>query len=183
MKSLFRRGKYYRKAINGECAKCKRDEYGCCSSHIGINLRDLQVNFSSQKEVNALAQTKVVQCDLSVGGYCDSIRFFLRMRKMEKRRVCVMWTEKGCRLAFDSKPAICRMHVCYELKKNGFGEFNLRDKKHNPQRKIKYKEFSKEEIKVIFNAFIDIDVGYYLSEKEYNSLDWNNILMTLQGNK
>ena len=184
-KPLLRRGKYYARANNGACAKCKSGKYGCCYYRIEVSMSDFKIDWTNQEQVNALAQTGVFDCSLGIGDYYDgSFRFSLKKRLVGEKHihsVCVMWTDKGCRLAYDAKPAICRRHTCRYIEEN-LDEFNLRDKERSSRRTFrKRKAPTKEELKVVFNAFIDCDNVRPLNAEQYAQLDWDFILKTLQG--
>lgn len=177
---LLRRNKYYIKAANGECANCKLGKHGCCAPYLRIERDDFQMDFTSIEDVRALLATKLFVFNIELRTHYDfhsahaSIR--IRGRNESKKAVCVFWTDKGCRLAYNIRPKVCRKHRCHVIDKDSV-EVNKRDKKRTGE--YRRKRFTRDDIKTMLLGVLEYDNKQFMHGNEYSHLDWDLILLTL----
>jgi len=183
---LLRRNKYYIKAKNEACAKCRNGKQGCCSSNLYVDKDDFKIDFTNEKQVKVLIDLDifVIHTAKTTGHSYVGISTGA-MWIDQYTTTCIFWTKTGCRLAHDSRPHVCRTYVCSQIYKN-VEYFNKREKNrtYNIKGSSKFVQmgWSEEEMQTVLNIIND---EYYFppkrTYKEVNALDWRHILAVLQG--
>lgn len=192
---ILKRNKYYILSEKGRCKVCGRGRFGCCSSFIYLDGSDLNAEFRSLKDVKRLLDTGLFYLE-QYGNY-DNPDFYQIVLKLYYplepvqyvdyeydedddgeyetinyiRRVCILWTENGCRLPPDARPRVCRTYYCGKPKHFNRSEKGKvsRDVYHTPKEYI-----------VLDDAYMRLhpfekDMSY----EEYLTLDWNKIMKVL----
>lgn len=173
-RGLLRSKKYYVKATNGACASCKEGKTGCCHAGLYFERSDFRLSLASVKRAKSLLETGVFFSPNWNGIRIRGRTIVIHRKSYSyERDVCVFWTDKGCRLAHDVRPRICRNHVCGEF-------YDARQSFNQEDWNRVVREMTLTEIDTLTKVF-SADIPEFLTEQEYNSLDWDSILKTLQG--
>ena len=187
-KPLLRRNKYYERAMDDTCAKCHQGKRGCCMPDLNFAKDDFKMDFTSEKQVAALLDIDIFRIRVDVQyPYVE-----ISIREMQIGRydhACLFWSKTGCRLAYDAKPKVCRVHKCARLW-DKFEAFNKRDRNRTIGRKASAKKvrwhWSSEEVQTIKNVMGEHKMKYRRPDKitytQAKALDWEYILTVLQGN-
>jgi Fe-S-cluster containining protein len=164
---LLRDKKYYIEVTDGSCARCS-DGRGCCYTGLYFDRSDFQMDFTSGKEIRALFDT-----GMFINPSASRIGIVARPKGCSF--ACGFWSKSGCRLAHDVRPRICRHYRCFRTSHHNTAEFNVEETLIQLP-----STFTRNEQTAIWNVAQEYR-RYEMTPEEYAELDWDSILMVLQG--
>ena len=110
---LLRRGKTNPLADSDRCKQCKSH---CCTGSIPLSPDDFSIDLNDYRAVKRLFITGF----FATNGWGISTKF---VRDWE-HNPCVFWSEKGCKLPYDTRPLLCRswgVKICERSKEEYCG--------------------------------------------------------------